>query len=120
MTLMNPGPATSTVAFPARFAAATTSSATSRGLRPSCLGEGERAVGLGVGAVARPHHRIHARRGTGDSGKRRCQQVGDDDEGISHEESIVLVPIIVRHAGFAGPCTTRRGLVAILRGIPPS
>ena len=110
MTLMNPGPATSSVALPARSAAATTSSATSRGLRPSCLASASaplacasaRSLGRTTGSTPSV--------GTGDRGERRCQQFGDDDEGISHEESIVLVYVFVRHAGFAGPWRDGRGV----------
>ncbi len=55
--LMKPGPAISAPATPSRSAASTTAWATSRGLRPSSLASGERAVGLGVGVVRRPHDR---------------------------------------------------------------
>ncbi len=58
VTLMKPGPASSAVPTPARSTAASTASAISRGGRPSVLASGERAVGLGVGPLGRPDHRV--------------------------------------------------------------
>ena len=67
-------------------------------------GERQCAVGLGVGSITRPHHRIGVVYAGGDRGKRGCQQFCHDDEWISHEESIVLVYVFVRHAGLVRPC----------------
>ena len=59
--LMNPGPLTSTAEqMSPRAAAATTSSATWRGGRPDHLGQGQGAVGLEVGPVGGPQHRVGA------------------------------------------------------------
>ena len=93
-------------------------------LATELFGEGERTVGLRVGAITRAHHRIDRLIGTGNAGKRRGQQLGDDDEGISHEGSIVLVPVHSANFGFSRPgwprTTGLRRCVAILADIPPS
>ena len=60
-------------------------------LAAELLGERQGAVGLCVGTIARAHDRVDRAVAAGDRRERRCQQVGDDDERISHEESIVLV-----------------------------
>ena len=88
---MKPGPATSTRRLAAEVGSGDDLVGDIARVAAQLLGEGERAVGLGVGSIARPHHRIdrdiRARHGS----KRRCKQLGDDDEGISHERSIVPV-----------------------------
>ena len=56
----------------------------------------------------------------GDRGERRCQQVGDDDEGSAMKSRSVLVRDSFDMPVFAAPCAWRCGFVAILAGIPPS
>ncbi len=88
-------------------------------LAAELLGQGERAVGLSVGPIARTHHRVDHAVGAGNGGKRRCQQLGNDDEGISHGRSIVPVSAFVRHPDSLA-LRDRQRFVAILAGIPPS
>ena len=84
-------------------------------LAAQLLRQGERAVGLGVGSIARSHHRIDRDDPCRQRSKRRCKQLGDDDEGISHERSIVPV----QHS-FDMPRRRLQMFVAILADIPPS
>ncbi len=65
-------------------------------IRTDLLGEWQRAVDLGVGAIAGTHDRIDIRT-TGDLGEYRDEQVGDDRERVGH----------VRHSGPEHPRSPR-------------
>ena len=80
--LMKPGPLTSTSAqMSSREAAATTSSATWRGGRPTTLRQGQGAVGLEVGPVRGPQHRVGAGRNGVEGG---LQPLEEDAGGVGH------------------------------------
>ena len=99
---MKPGPATSSVAVPVEIGCRDDVVGDVARLAPELLGEGERAVCLGIGPIARSHDGIDRVVAAGHRGERRCQQLGNDDERIGHETSIVPVRLFVRHPGFAG------------------
>ena len=67
------------------------------------LRERQRPVGLCVGAVGRPHHRIDVG-SAGDLRERGCQPVGEQGEKVGHGQTIVAA----RAAGSVGGFRLRR------------